>query len=173
MVLLLASLLLRRLLAFGDMKALLRHSRSFRYSWYLVGPLRGSLRPIENETADLRVPDLSRPVPGISQAVDRAPEPKDPDLSWPFPGARQARDRAAAQSKWKKNHNVSDRQWEEMIANYKARKLPKSVTETGWWEEAKDKRPAELNRLYPPLQPREWYQAEWSDGFSQSELDLT
>jgi hypothetical protein len=86
--------------------------------------------------------------------------------SWP------AADRASAQAKWKKTHNVSDKQWDELIANFKARKHPESVSTADWWEEAKDKTPAELNKLYPPLQPREWYQAEWPSGFSRSrELD--
>jgi len=94
--------------------------------------------------------------------------PKGPAVAWPFPGANRAANRAADQSKWKKSHNISHGQWDEMIANYKARKLPKSVTQTEWWEEAKDKTPAELNKLYPPLQPREWYRAEWPGGFSRS-----
>jgi hypothetical protein len=61
-----------------------------------------------------------------------------------------------------------------MIANYKVRKHPQSVTEIDWWEEAKDKTPAELNRLYPPPQPKEWYRAEWPDLFFRSrELDFS
>ena len=99
---------------------------------------------------------------------DETAQPKGPDLSWPFPGANKAADRAAAQAEWKKSHNDSDRKWDEMIANYKARKHPESVDETEWWEEAKDKTPAELNKLYPPLQPREWYGAEWSSGLRRS-----
>jgi hypothetical protein len=103
-----------------------------------------------------------------------AAQPKDSDLAWPFPGAKKAADRASAQAKWNKSHNVSDKQWKEMIANYKARKHPQSVTEMDWWEEAKDKTPAELNRLYPPPQPKEWYRAKWPTGFSRSrELDFS
>ena len=94
------------------------------------------------------------------------------DLSWAFPGATQAADRAAAQAKWRKTHGVSDRQWDEMIANFKARKQPESVSTTDWWEEAKEREPAEIRRLYPPLQPRELYRAEWAGVWSGSrELD--
>lgn len=81
-------------------------------------------------------------------------------------------DRASAQAKWKQTHNVSDTQWETMIATYTMRKRPQSVTQTDWWEEAKDKTPAELNKLYPPLQPREWYRAEWTGGLSGASRDL-
>jgi len=103
-----------------------------------------------------------------------AGQAKAPDLSWPFPGAKTAADRASAQAKWKKDHNVSDKEWKEMIANYEVRKHPQSVSEIDWWDEAKDKTPAELNRLYPPLQPKEWYRAEWPGGFSRSrELDFS
>ena len=91
-----------------------------------------------------------------------------------FPGVKEARERAAAQDKWKKDHRVSDKQWDGMIANFKVRKRPDTVSETDWWKEAKDKTPAQLNELYPPLQPREWYRARWIGGlFSRSrELDL-
>jgi hypothetical protein len=85
-----------------------------------------------------------------------------------FPGAKKAADRA----KWKETHNVSDTQWDEMVANFEARKHPESVSTTDWWEEAKDKTPTQLNKLYPPLQPHEWYRAEWAGGYSGSrELD--
>jgi hypothetical protein len=111
--------------------------------------------------------------PSAPSKVDTA-APKRAALAWPFPGANTAADRAADQSKWKKSHSISDSQWDEMIAQYKARKHPKPVTQTEWWEEAKDKTPAELNKLYPPLQPREWYRAEWPGGFSRSrELDFS
>jgi hypothetical protein len=85
-----------------------------------------------------------------------------------FPGVKEARERAAAQEKWKETHHVSDKQWGELIANFKARKRPKSVSETDWWNEAKDKTPAQLNELCPPMQPHEWYRAEWAGGFSGS-----
>ena len=102
---------------------------------------------------------------------ENAPE-KDAGASWVFPGAKKAADRAANQAKWKKTHNVSDTQWDEMIANFQARKHPESVSTTDWWEEAKDNTPDQLNKLYPPLQPHEWYRAEWAGGYSRSrELD--
>ncbi len=125
----------------------------------------------KDETAETNGPDLSAP------AADRAarpPEPNDPDLTALFPGASEMAERAAAQIKWKKTYKVSDKQWDEMIANYAARKLPKSVTSIDWWEEAKDKAPGELTKLYPPLQPKEWYRAEWTGGFSgHRELDFS
>lgn len=108
---------------------------------------------------------------------DRPSEPEvaqlnDRDLLSAFPGAAAIRAAARKKVKWKKTHNVSDTQWDEMIANYEARKHPESVSQTDWWEEAKAKTPAELNKLYPPLQPHEWYRAEWPSGYSQSrELD--
>jgi hypothetical protein len=103
-------------------------------------------------------------------------QPKAPDFKWPFLGANKAADRADEQAKWKKSNNVSDEQWRELIANYKARKRPKTVTAMDWWEEAKDKTLGELNKLYPPLQPKEWYQAEWPSGLFASrsrELDFS
>ncbi|MFW6106593.1 MAG: hypothetical protein ACOC8H_00360 [bacterium] len=102
----------------------------------------------------------------------RTTEQNSAGSSLMFPGAREASDRAAAQAQWRTSNNVSDEQWNEMIANYKIRKLPESVSMTDWWEEAKNKTPAELNKLYPPLQPHEWYVAEWAGGYSGSrELD--
>jgi hypothetical protein len=81
---------------------------------------------------------------------------------------------AEAKANWKRKYNVSEKQWNEMIGSYKVRKRPAIVTETDWWDEAKDKTPAGMNQLYPPLQPRDWYQAEWPSGsFSHSrELDF-
>lgn len=55
-----------------------------------------------------------------------------------------------------------------MIANFKARKQPESVGMTDWWQVAKAKTPAQLNKLYPPLQQREWYRAEWAGGWLSS-----
>jgi hypothetical protein len=93
---------------------------------------------------------------------------KDAGASWVFPGAKEAADR----EKWKETHNVSDTKWDELVANFEARKHPESVSTTDWWEEAKDKTPTQLNKLYPPLQPHEWYRAEWVGGYSGSrELD--
>ena len=72
------------------------------------------------------------------------------------------------EEEWRKKHNVSTAKWEEMIANFTARKLPESVTAKEWWEEAEDKTPAQLDEAYPPLKPREWYRAAWAGGFSKS-----
>ena len=104
----------------------------------------------------------------------RTAEPKAPGFSRIFSGAMEAAGREDVQVKWRKSHSVSDEQWNALIANYKGRKRPEYVTDTDWWEEAEDKTPAELNKLYPPLQPREWYRAEWSSGYSGSrELDIS
>lgn len=65
------------------------------------------------------------------------------------------------QSKWKQTNHVSEKDWQDLIANYKYRKQPKNVYEIDWWKEAENKTPSELNELYPPKQPKEWYQAEW------------
>ena len=165
----------RRLLASGSIKAYFATQGLSVALGILLAFIVGFSGPSKHDTAEPKAPDLSQPFPpGDTDEVEHGrAEPKAPDLSQPFPGARKAADRAAAQAEWKKSHNVSDRQWDEMIANYKARKDPKSVNETDWWEEAKDKTPAELNKLYPPLQPRERYRAEWPGGFSRSrELDF-
>ena len=90
------------------------------------------------------------------------------DASWVFRRAKQLAGRVAARAKWRTTHNVSYEQWDEMIANFTSRKLPESVSMIDWWEEAKDKTPAQLNKLYPPLQPRESYRAEWAGGYSNS-----
>jgi hypothetical protein len=93
-----------------------------------------------------------------------------------FPGAGTASVRVAAQSEWRKTHNVSDLQWDELIANFEVRKhvkfdaMKQLNAKMEWWEEAKDKTPAQLNKLYPPLQPHEWYRAEWFGDLSR-ELD--
>ncbi len=101
--------------------------------------------------------------PGISKATT-----DDDPLSW----MRQSPSDAGAQTEWRRAHNVSDQRWDDLIANYKARKHPKSVGLTDWWKEAKDKTPAQLDQLYPPLQPHEWYRAEWPGRFTRSrELD--
>ena len=85
---------------------------------------------------------------------------KEPEISLLFPGAEAtAEEVLAAMTKWKKTQKVSERQWDELIDNYEAKS--KGVSWLKWWEEAKDKTPAELNKLYPPLQPRERYRAEW------------
>lgn len=73
---------------------------------------------------------------------------------------------------WKRKHEVTDEQWNEMVANYRARKHPEEVSISNWWEEAKSRTPAEMRVFYPPLETREWYVANWVDGFSRSrELD--
>jgi len=75
-------------------------------------------------------------------------------------------------NEWKQQHKVSDRQWNELFANYEARMYPKAVSRGDWWELAKSRTPAQLNAAYPPLMPREWYAATWLAGFSSSrELD--
>jgi hypothetical protein len=143
----------RRLLAYGGINAYLATQGLSVALGVLLAFFVGPSSPTRHNTAEV----------------------KDPDLSWAFPGVRKAADRADAQTKWKKTHNVSDEQWDELIANYKGRKRPTSVSEMDWWEEAKDKTPVELNKLYPPLQPKEWYRAEWPGQFSFSrsrELDF-
>ena len=52
-----------------------------------------------------------------------------------------------------------------MIDNYKARKFPQTVSTADWWKEAKSKTPTQLNKLYPPLKPQEWYAAKWVEGY--------
>jgi hypothetical protein len=99
-----------------------------------------------------------------------------PSLSREEIAAIQARAQARlkAQVTWKEANKVTDAHWEKMIANYKARKQPKLESEIDWWEEAKDKTPAELDKLYPPLKLRDLYRAEWVPAglFSKSrELD--
>jgi DNA-directed RNA polymerase subunit RPC12/RpoP len=111
--------------------------------------------------------------PDVASKSDTMAE-GDPQSPWSFPGINVGTDRVSAQATWRQRHNVSDAQWEAMIATYTMRKHPQSVTQTDWWEEAKDKTPADLDDLYPPLQPREWYRAEWTGGFSRSrELDYS
>lgn len=81
---------------------------------------------------------------------------------------------ASLQESWKKSHNVSEEQWTDMVSNYVARKPQDAVTEKDWWNEAKGKTPNEMNRLYPPKSPQEWYRAKWPDSFSRSrELDFS
>lgn len=69
---------------------------------------------------------------------------------------------------WKKKHGVTDKQCDEMIATYKARKRPVQISDSDWWEEAQSRTPAQMNDLYPPLEPHEWYFVKWSGGFSGS-----
>jgi len=80
--------------------------------------------------------------------------------------------REALQAEWKTKHSVSDAQWDELISNITARNQLESDDDADWWDEVKDKTPAQLNELYPPVQPWEWYSAEWF-GKRSRELDST
>jgi hypothetical protein len=75
------------------------------------------------------------------------------------------------QEEWREKHNVSAARWDEMTANFIARKFPQRATAEGWWKEARDKTPAQLDEAYPPLEPREWYCAAWVSGVESRKLD--
>lgn len=126
--------------------------------------------------------ELKKGLQNAFSPPDDPPAAADPAATLLEPWARAANlaaARAAAQAKWKEIHDVSDTQFRELIDNFIARKHPsfagsrnppaqlgvaKMAAElhmTEWWEEAKDKTPAQLNKLYPPMQPHEWYRAEW------------
>ena len=119
----------RRLLASGSIKAYFATQGLSVALGILLAFFVGPSGPSKHDTAEPKAPDLSQPFPpGDTDEVEHGrAEPKAPDLSQPFPGARKAADRAAAQAEWKKSHNVSDRKWDEMIANYKARKHPNTT----------------------------------------------
>lgn len=89
---------------------------------------------------------------------------KEPLLANPFLGAQ----RQNIREDWKKKYAVTDEQCDEMIATYKARKRPAEISDSDWWEEAQSRTSAQMNVLYPPLKPHEWYFVEWSGGFSGS-----
>jgi hypothetical protein len=119
--------------------------------------------------------DADTPITASKGSKREANKSKSPSLSRPFASSNMASGAASLQAQWKKRHDVSDTQWNQMIANFKARMYPRFVTERDWWEEAKNRTPAELNKLYPPLQPIEWYRADWPSDFSFSdsrELDF-
>lgn len=69
-----------------------------------------------------------------------------------------------SKNEWKQKYNVTENQWDEMFANYQARMYPKDVSQSDWWDQAKSRTPAQLNAVFPPLAPREWYIATWTDG---------
>jgi DNA-directed RNA polymerase subunit RPC12/RpoP len=108
----------------------------------------------------------------------------------PFLGAKKADPQIAEEKKkWKASHGISEKQWDDLIFNYYVRKpQPLTFTPThisrlglhrndltvkGWWDEAKSRTPAQLDKLYPPLEPHEWYRAVWPGGGSRSNLDFS
>lgn|GEM_PF-1074089 len=104
------------------------------------------------------------------RSVDVEPNAQVPNAAAPaFPFLANSQD---SMTEWKQKYKVTEKQWDEMFANYQARIYPKDVSRRDWWEQAKSRTPAQLNAVYPPLEPREWYVATWIDSFSPSrELD--
>ena len=85
-----------------------------------------------------------------------------------FGGATGQVGRAAEMTKWQNKHNLSKDQLWQLVDDFIARKAPELVGSAEWWEEAADKTPADMARLYPPLKPHEFYRAEWAGGYSGS-----